>query len=67
MSTNTEGRYSMETLTTALGVKSVLTLRQVIKEDEDKYSCLMRNPYGEDSGEIFLLVQGKKRSLETTE
>ncbi|XP_059078554.1 cell adhesion molecule Dscam2-like [Tigriopus californicus] len=57
MSKNTERRYSMETLTTALGVKSVLTLRQVIKEDEDKYSCHMKNPYGEDIGEMFLLVQ----------
>eukprot|EP00095_Tigriopus_kingsejongensis_P001843 maker-scaffold10_size831480-snap-gene-7.23 protein:Tk01843 transcript:maker-scaffold10_size831480-snap-gene-7.23-mRNA-1 annotation:"GI19521" len=61
MSPNSEGRYSMETLTTGVGVKSVLTIRQVIKKDEDKYSCHMKNPYGADSRDIFLLVQEPPR------
>ncbi len=53
------GRLSLETLATATGIKSVLVISQVIKDDQGLYSCGMSNPFGTDSENIKVIVQGK--------
>jgi hypothetical protein len=53
------GRYSMETLVTATGIKSVFVISHVVKDDEGVYSCGMTNPFGSDSEMIQLIVQGE--------
>ena len=59
MSHNSRGRYSMETQATTVGIKSVLTVRNIVKADEDKYACAMENPFGRDVKDIYLVVQGR--------
>lgn len=49
----------METLSTSTGIKSVLTISQVIKEDEGLYECGMTNPFGNDAQPIKIVVRGK--------
>ena len=49
----------METLTATEGdtMKSILTITNVAKSDEDVYLCMMENPFGSDEREIALIVQ----------
>ena len=54
-----QGRYSLETLSTANGIKTVLIISQVIKEDTGIYACDLTNPFGRDSQSIKLVVRGK--------
>ena len=68
LSSNSRGRFSMETLATVdkmgmEGVKSILTLVSVVKEDEAEYKCQMENPYGKDEAVIALIVQGNGTSF----
>ena len=63
---NSLGRYSMETTSSGDGgqrIKSVLTVRNVEKADEDEYACAMENPFGRDVGRVRLVVQGKNNIL----
>lgn len=56
---NDRGRFSMETLSTATGIKTVLVISQVIKEDAGLYACALSNPFGSDSLAIKVVVRGK--------
>ena len=60
---NARGRYSMETVTASEGdtMKSILTITNVAKSDEDVYLCMMENPFGSDEKEIALIVQEPPR------
>ena len=60
---NARGRYSMETVTVSEGgtMKSILTIANVVKSDEDVYLCMMENPFGSDEREIALIVQEPPR------
>ena len=49
----------METLATKTGIKSILKIRDVEKNDESPYLCRMDNPFGQDQGEVVLVVQGR--------
>ena len=53
-----QGRFSMETLSTANGIKTVLVISRVIKEDAGLYSCDLSNPFGRDSQSIKVVVRG---------
>ena len=56
---NARGRYSMETVAGSTGdrMRSILTIMNVAKSDEDVYLCMMENPFGSDEKEIVLIVQ----------
>ena len=58
-----QGRYSMETLSTANGIKTVLVISQVVKEDAGLYSCDLSNPFGTDKHTIKVVVRGKNRAF----
>ena len=49
----------METVTGSTGdrMRSILTITNVAKSDEDVYLCMMENPFGSDEKEIVLIVQ----------
>ena len=53
----------METVTASKGdtMKSILTITNVAKSDEDVYLCMMENPFGSDEKEIALIVQEPPR------
>ena len=53
----------METVTASEGdtMKSILTITNVAKSDEDVYLCMMENPFGSDEKEIALIVQEPPR------
>ena len=53
-----QGRYSMETLSTSNGIKTVLVISQIIKEDAGLYSCDLSNPFGRDKHSIKIVVRG---------
>ena len=53
-----QGRYSMETLSTTNGIKTVLVISQIIKEDAGLYSCDLSNPFGRDKHTIKIVVRG---------
>ena len=53
------GRLSLETVATSTGINSVLIISQVIKDDQGLYSCSMSNPFGTDSEDIKVIVQGR--------
>jgi hypothetical protein len=54
-----QGRYSMETLSTTNGIKTVLVISQIIKKDAGLYSCDLSNPFGRDKHTIKIVVRGK--------
>ena len=56
---NDQGRYSMETLSTSNGVKTVLVISQVVKDDAGRYTCDLTNPFGSDQHNIRVVVRGR--------
>jgi hypothetical protein len=61
---NARGRYSMQTVTMATDtMKSILTIANVVKSDEDVYLCMMENPFGSDEREVVLIVQGVQSNV----
>lgn len=61
---NARGRYSMETVTAGSEgdtIKSILSIADVAKSDEDVYLCMMENPFGSDEKEVALIVQEPPR------
>ncbi|XP_040563720.1 cell adhesion molecule Dscam2 isoform X2 [Lepeophtheirus salmonis] len=50
-------RYSLETIATERGVKTILSIHGINEEDESDYSCLFTNAFGRSSALIKLNVQ----------
>ena len=42
-------------------IKSILSIADVAKSDEDVYLCMMENPFGSDEKEVALIVQEPPR------
>ena len=54
-----QGRYSLETLSTSHGIKTVLVINDIVKADAGIYACHLTNPFGSDSQNVKVVVRGK--------